>query len=293
LNEPRISFALVTRNRPASLERTLDSLRAQSAQPWEVVISDDSDETVTPRVCSLASLHGCRYMSGPRRGLYANRNLAALACRGTHVRTVDDDHEFPIGHVSACLEAVRADPAAVWVIGEHLPGEPAVVGSRCPPQLTPRGFSATPAQPRSMWAIADGASIYPSAIFARGLRFAEDFPFGAAYLEWGSRLHWLGYRIRHLDTTCVIHHYDPETRSYIDDGIDLSSRFFAMFAHSFLHQPTLRNRALTGGEVLRRIATRPSPGVGSLRAAWRAYRRHREPMIRDHVAHWSARTFPG
>ena len=43
VQETRLSVALVTRNRPASLERTLKSLRAQSVQPWNVIISDDSD----------------------------------------------------------------------------------------------------------------------------------------------------------------------------------------------------------------------------------------------------------
>ncbi|MFM6022178.1 MAG: glycosyltransferase family 2 protein, partial [Dolichospermum sp.] len=38
-----LSIALVTRNRPESLERCLKSLRSQNVQPFEVVISDDSD----------------------------------------------------------------------------------------------------------------------------------------------------------------------------------------------------------------------------------------------------------
>ena len=46
---------------------------------------------------------------------------AALGCLGTHVRSVDDDHEFPPGHTAACYAAVRADPEAIWTIGEIVP----------------------------------------------------------------------------------------------------------------------------------------------------------------------------
>ena len=97
-----LSVALVTRNRPDSLQRTLRSLRAQDLQPFEVVVSDDSEPALAGATRDVALEHGCRYLTGPQRGLYANRNAAALACQGTHVRTMDDDHEFPGGHAAAC-----------------------------------------------------------------------------------------------------------------------------------------------------------------------------------------------
>ena len=53
MQEARLSVALVTRNRAASLERTLQSLRSQSVEPWEVVVSDDSDEEKTDRFAKL------------------------------------------------------------------------------------------------------------------------------------------------------------------------------------------------------------------------------------------------
>src|SRR4051794_13593699 len=94
----RISVALVTRNRPESLERTLTSLRAQDRQPFEVLVSDDSDDAKATLTRKVAARYGCRYERGPRRGLYANRNAAHALCRGSHIRTMDDDHEFPEHH---------------------------------------------------------------------------------------------------------------------------------------------------------------------------------------------------
>src|SRR5262249_44300614 len=135
---PTLSVALVTRNRPDSLRRTLTSLRGQGTQPFEVVISDDSDDGRAVETEALAREFGNRYVRGPRGGLYSNGNHAAAACTGTHIRTMDDDHEFPAGHVGQCLDAVARDPTSVWVIGEYFPGQVPNGPPPCPGQLTPR-----------------------------------------------------------------------------------------------------------------------------------------------------------
>jgi glycosyltransferase involved in cell wall biosynthesis len=274
--EVRLSVALVTRNRPESLARTLRSLRAQQVQPFELVVSDDSDAEHLERTRQVALEHGARHLIGPHRGLYANRNASAACCEGTHVRTMDDDHEFPSGHMAACLRAVQREPDTVWIIGECLPGEEA--GAQpwvCPAQLHPRGHSSIPPPGSRIWAIADGAAIYPREIFDRGLRFSESFPFGAAYLEWGSRLHWLGYQIRHLDETFVIHHFDPAARSIDNHRYNAGSRLFAGMCHSFIYQPSPRNRALTVAELAATARRRRLVGVYAALDAIRAYRAQR------------------
>lgn len=281
----RLSVALVTRNRPESLQRTLRSLRAQATQPYEVLVSDDSGTEHQPASRAAALEHGCRYMAGPHRGLYANRNASALACTGSHVRTMDDDHEFPAGHIAACLDAAQRSPATVWIIGECLPGEEG--GEQpwvCPPQLNPRGSSVHP-DGGGMWAIADGAAIYPREIFDRGLRFSESFRFGAAYLEWGSRLHWLGYEIQHLNTTYVIHHMDPAARSFNDLRSTAGAHLFAAMCHSFVYQPSLRNRALTLGELAATLRRRRLVGVYASIDAMRAFREQRRESLRARAVH--------
>jgi glycosyltransferase involved in cell wall biosynthesis len=279
---PSLSVALVTRNRPDSLERTLRSLRSQDVQPFEVVVSDDSDAAHLEASRAVAERYGARHMIGPQRGLYANRNASALACTGTHVRTMDDDHEFPPGHMAACMRAVEERPGSVWIIGECLPGEEATNRPWvCPAQLAPRGHSVTPPEQGRIWAIADGATIYPREIFDRGLRFSESFLFGAAYLEWGSRLHWLGYDIRHLKDTFVIHHLDMATRSFQDVRCNAGSRLFAGLCHSFIYQPSARNRALTVMEFGATIRRRRLQGVYALFDAIRAFRRQRPVSLRS------------
>ena len=273
----KISVALVTRNRADSLERTLRSLRAQSTQPFEVLVSDDSDPSQADESRCVAEEHGCRYQTGPRRGLYANRNAAAHQCRGTHIRTMDDDHEFPPGHFAACYEAVARDAECVWVIGEIEPGVE-LAAARSPGELHPRGFSTMPRDPDRTWAISDGASIYPASIFKSGQLFSEAFKFGSSYLEFGSRLHRLGYRIRHLRETYVIHHFDAAARSFADPEEDLGAKVFATLSHSFAYQPTLRNRCLTIVEVAREVAKHPRVGLRATRRGYRAFRDQRAAL---------------
>jgi glycosyltransferase involved in cell wall biosynthesis len=273
--EIQLSVALVTRNRPDSLNRCLKSLRSQSVQPFEVVVSDDSDPELAFEIEAIAKRWDCDYITGPRRGLYANRNHSASACKGTHIRTMDDDHEFPEHHFEKCMSAIKSDPEAIWIIGEYLPSEKVWEEPHpCPGQLHPRGFSVLPQDTQHCWAIADGASIYPRVIFDSGIRYVESFKFGLAYLEFGSRLHWLGYRIRHLESTYVVHYFDPQNRSFMVESIDLSSRFFAMLCHSFIYQRHIQNQILSTLQITKDVLTNRLVGYQAWNLALNVYQKH-------------------
>jgi glycosyltransferase involved in cell wall biosynthesis len=279
IHEISLSVALVTRNRPASLERTLRSLQPQRAPLLEIIISDDSDLENASEVERLAQNYDCQYIRGPRRGLYANRNRVARACRGTHIRTMDDDHEFPEEHVEKCIQAVQHDSSSIWIIGEHYPDEAdRSVPPFCPPQLVPRGFSVEPSNSQDCWAIADGATIYPRSIFDRGIYYVEAIKFGASYLEFGSRLHWLGYRIRQLLTTYVMHHFDPSARSFMDPEVEMASRFFAMLCHSWIYQPRISNKALSIFEMVQALFRHGHLAQHALQQAVEQYRIHRDSL---------------
>lgn len=230
----KLSVAIVTRNRPTSLDRTLESLRKQSVQPFEIVVSDDSDDEFVTQVQQVAETWGCRYTKGPRQGLYANRNYAALACRGTHIRTMDDDHLFPAGHFEQCLDAVKSDPDSIWTTGElgFLNGE---LCWDCPTagQLSPAGVGGPVADLDDNWAIADGSTIYPAKVFAQGHRMVEDFNYGSSYLEFGAYLYKLGFVSRCIPD-CYIEHY-PENESILTrvrTPAVVESSLFSSFCYS-------------------------------------------------------------
>ncbi|MDR3404564.1 MAG: glycosyltransferase family 2 protein [Chthoniobacter sp.] len=201
----RLSIALVTRNRPESLRRCLDSLRAQDTPPFEIVVSDDSDEPAI--AAAIVPEFEARHVAGPRRGLYANRNAAALACGGTHIRTMDDDHTLPPGHLHACLEAVARDPHALWTCGEQsFLDEKLHTFTPHAAQLHPSGAAQAVEDPDDNWAIADGATIYPREVFERGFRFVEEFGYGSSYLEFGALLYARGWHSRCVPGAFVEHH---------------------------------------------------------------------------------------
>jgi glycosyltransferase involved in cell wall biosynthesis len=232
----RISVALVTRNRPASLRRCLTSLRAQNAQPSEIIISDDSDEVSAG--LALATEFGARHLVGPRRGLYANRNAAALACTGTHIRTMDDDHTFPEGHMDACLAAVRGDPKAIWTTGETSYVDGQLYGTApTASQLHPSGLGGPVANVDDNWAIADGSTIFPASVFARGYRMVEDFAFGSSYLEFGAFLYRRGYRSCCMSGIVVEHHANLETLQRGRSPAVVASWMFASLCFNLHFQP--------------------------------------------------------
>jgi len=271
--EIKISVALVTRNRPESLDRCLKSLRKQSVQPFEVIVSDDSDSNLALATELVARKWHCKYIRGLCQGLYVNRNHVVLTCSGTHVRTMDDDHEFPENHFEKCISSVQSDPSSVWIIGEYSPNQKVLDKPHpCPGQLHPRGFSVTPKDTQNCWAISDGASIYPIEMFKRGIKYTDSFKFGYAYLELGSRLHWLGYRVRHLDSTFVIHHFDVNNRSFMIKSVDLSSKFFAMLCHSFIYQTSVKNKFFSIMEICKKIIIHNFIGVYSLYKALKVFR---------------------
>lgn len=234
----RLSAAVVTRNRPDSLQRCLASLRGQSVQPFEVVISDDSDWQIAPEIRELARRWGCRYSPGPRRGLYANRNRVALACRGTHIRTVDDDHTFPAGHFAQCGEALRSDPFSIWTTGEtsFIGGKHHAVAPTAN-QLHPSGLGSRVTDLDNNWSIADGSTIYPGHVFESGFRMIEDYPFGSSYLEFGALLYYRGYRSRCLRGALVEHHATIETIRRSRDKEVAASHLFASLSYNLFFQP--------------------------------------------------------
>lgn len=237
-SEVRLSVALVTRNRPESLDRCLKSLRSQDVQPFEVVVSDDSDPALAPKTEAVAKYWQCRYIIGPRRGLYANRNHAALACKGTHIRTMDDDHVLPDGHIKQCLDAVYSDPKSIWTTGEigFINGD---YCGNCPTamQLCPSGVGSEVTNPDDNWAIADGSTIYPREIFDQGYKMVEWFSFGSSYLEFGAYLYYHGFRSRCIPGT-LVQHYADENILYRQKNIHvIESQLYASLCFNQYFQP--------------------------------------------------------
>jgi glycosyltransferase involved in cell wall biosynthesis len=251
-----LSIALVTRNRPQSLHRFLESMRAQNVQPTEIVISDDSDLAVAAEVRTLGEAYGCEYVVGPRRGLYANRNNAARACTGTHILTADDDHTHPSGFIETICGLIQSEPDRIWVVSERNPEFPERQHV-CPAELRANGQVGRPDDESNCRAIADGSTVYPSDVFARTTGYDENFEFGGLWYLWGVYLYHHGWRMTYSAATFVWHHLDGSVgRAYDREFLrrQLCCNSYVALAHALYLEPSLgsigRSLYHSGGRFL-------------------------------------------
>jgi hypothetical protein len=156
------------------------------------------------------------------------------------VRTVDDDHILPAGHLARIAECINRDPAAIWTTGEvsYLNGL-LYGGSPTALQLGPAGVGCAVSSLADNWAIADGSTVYPREVFDRGL-LMEESGYGSSYLEYGAYLYSRGYISKCANEECVIHNVD---RATIERPLTLESRAFAAIVYNCFFRPKSSNIA--------------------------------------------------
>ncbi len=205
-------------------------------------MSDDSTPSCQAKTEETASLFQCRYITGLKRGLYVNRNYSALACSGTHVRTMDDDHRLPANHLEKCLAAIEQDPDSIWTTGERgfVEGQ-YYMTLETASQLHPSGVGEAVGNLDDNWAIADGSTIYPADIFRRGHRLVEWYGMGSSYLEFGAYLYRHGYKSRCIRGAQVDHYAQAATLSRINGDNrqyeSIESQLFASLCFNLYFQP--------------------------------------------------------
>ncbi len=93
---PRVSIIIPTYNRLKMLEKSIESVFAQSYKDWELIIIDDAstDET-EERMTQLASREkSVRYMRIPRiegKGISEYLNIGLRNSKGEYIARIDDD----------------------------------------------------------------------------------------------------------------------------------------------------------------------------------------------------------
>lgn len=268
MTEPvAISIALVTRNRPEHLRRCLESWRSQTRQPFEIVVSDDSEDgDAQKRNQALAEEFRCRYVAGPKKGLYANRNNAAQCCRGSHILTADDDHTHPKDYLESIERLAHSDPRRVWIFGELVPSRPDIP-LLCPGELRRNGTFGPPPDPEYCAAIADGASLIPAAVFAGGVRYDDAYRFGPLWYLFGRKIQLAGWRISFSPATHVWHHWAPSFER-LDPSAKVECHLYVLAVNAFWLRANIVGW-LRLSTALARVG--PRAGVRALRLAlqWR------------------------
>jgi GT2 family glycosyltransferase len=114
---PIASVVIPSRDRPASLRRTLDALRRQETDvPWEILVVDDGS---TPALADdlLRGLPAARLLRREGGGPARARNAAIAEARGRYVLFTDDDTEPAPGWIRAAVAFLEAHPGHAGVEG--------------------------------------------------------------------------------------------------------------------------------------------------------------------------------
>lgn len=115
--QPIASVIIPSRDRAASLARTIAALRRQeSAAPWELIVVDDgSAPPLTGDL--LRDIPDARLLRLDGRGPARARNAAIAEATGRYLLFTDDDTEPHAGWISAAVDHLEAHPAEAGVEG--------------------------------------------------------------------------------------------------------------------------------------------------------------------------------
>lgn len=110
---PLVSFIVPCRDAAPWLPQTLDSIRAQTHRPLEIVAIDDGSTDATAEVLrrfAAAEPGVLRVLPGPQRGAAAARNTGWRAARGEFVKFLDADDLLSPETVAAQVRALTSHP---------------------------------------------------------------------------------------------------------------------------------------------------------------------------------------
>ncbi|MGW4599163.1 glycosyltransferase family 2 protein [Streptomyces sp. NPDC004457] len=138
--DPRITVAVITRDRSASLVRTLDALAALPERPPVVVVDNSRDDTTRRAVAGHPAV--ARLLRPEANTGALGRNLAARHADTPYVAFSDDDSWWEPGSLARAADLLDAHPrlgllAARTLVGEEAAEDPlnAVLGaSPLPPE---------------------------------------------------------------------------------------------------------------------------------------------------------------
>lgn len=112
MSRPRVSVIVPMYESAATVGETIESVRAQAFEDWEVVVVDDGSDDGGGCVVERAAARDgrVRLVRQENRGLAGARNTGIEASRGEYVHFLDADDWFAPGGLGALYEAACASP---------------------------------------------------------------------------------------------------------------------------------------------------------------------------------------
>ena len=193
----RLSYVIVTRNRQASLLKTLEILERNTQLPrhaWEVVVVDNASDDGSAEAVSREFRDATVVRLDENEGM-PGRNHGFKVARGRYVCLIDDD-SYPVG---------RAVPQALHHLDRH-PDTAAVVAR----VLNPGGGVEAPAFP---CVLLGGASVIRKSVLDRVGGFSPEFFRQAEEYDLSFRILAADLRIERFEDVQFLHEKVPGGRA--------------------------------------------------------------------------------
>ncbi|HSP24824.1 MAG TPA: glycosyltransferase family A protein, partial [Saliniramus sp.] len=113
-----VSVVITAYNHARWLPEAVDSVRAQTHAPIELIVVDDGSTDETPAVC--AGLEGATILRQQNSGLSAARNAGLRAASSSLIAFLDADDLLLPGAIEAGVAALSEKPEMAFVHGGHL-----------------------------------------------------------------------------------------------------------------------------------------------------------------------------
>ncbi len=124
-NQPLVSVPVITYNSSKFVLETLESIKSQTYQNIELIISDDCSTDNTVELCQNwvkknkeRFVHTRIITSETNTGVSANLNRAEAACQGEWIKGIAGDDLLMPDCVESCLEYVRVHPDTIFLFGK-------------------------------------------------------------------------------------------------------------------------------------------------------------------------------
>ena len=223
----KVVLCICTRNRPAELRRALSSVAASSEQPALVIVSDDSDHELQPETADVSrEFPSVTYVTGPRRGLSANRNncLTRVPSGTDLVLFIDDDVVVPREFIGTAVKAFLDAPEHTIITGFEyrdgfrvLPHNSSFWGHQEKP----------PSGAEDLHAVCINATAFPRSLFDL-VRFDELLRYGSDEIDFCVRAENAGFRVLFDPALFVYHERSPVNRREYVEFQD-ASRLYATY----------------------------------------------------------------
>lgn len=123
-NQPLVSVPVITYNSSKFVLETLESIKAQTYQNIELIISDDCSTDNTVELCQeWVEQNNDRFVrtqiitSEMNTGISANLNRAEAACQGEWVKGIAGDDVLMPSCIDECLDYVTQHPKITYLFG--------------------------------------------------------------------------------------------------------------------------------------------------------------------------------